>query len=79
MRPYAPVPNTMPTFQDLWFQAYVAALHRVEPAAAGMIANQAAQVAHERWKNPPTVECWDHRHNYPLGHQFKDDIPGTST
>lgn len=74
MRPYAPVPKTTPTFQDLWFQAYVAALHRVEPVAASMIADEAVQVAHERWKKAPTVECRGYMHNYSaVSRRFKDD------
>ncbi|WP_334032887.1 hypothetical protein [Burkholderia gladioli] len=79
MRPYAPTSNTTPTFQEFWLAAYLAALHRVEPIAARMIADEAVQVAHERWKNAPTVECWDYWHNYPLGHQTKDDLPSAST
>lgn len=78
MRPYAPVPNTMPTLRDLWFQAYVAALHRVEPVAASMMADEAVRVAHERWKTAPTVDCWDYQHNYPVGHRFKGEAPEPS-
>lgn len=45
----APSGSTFPDLLDLWFQAYIAALHRVEPISAGMIADQAVRVAVERW------------------------------
>ncbi|WP_144157631.1 hypothetical protein [Paraburkholderia sp. BCC1885] len=68
MRPYASQNDAdRLTIKDLWFYAYIAALHRVEPIAARMIADEAVQVAHERWKNAPAMKCWDYLHNYPVG------------
>ncbi|WP_175999973.1 hypothetical protein [Burkholderia vietnamiensis] len=75
MRPYASQNNADHlTIRDLWFHAYTAALHRAEPIAASMIADEAVRVAHERWKNPPRINCWDHVHNYPVGADVREDM-----
>ncbi|PXW26317.1 hypothetical protein [Paraburkholderia caballeronis] len=41
--------------RNLWFQAYIAALHRAEPVSAGMIADDAVRVAINRWKVLPNT------------------------
>jgi len=68
-----------PTIKQVWLLAFTAALHRVGPAAALLDADEALRIADARWKEAPTVGCWEYRHSYPLGHRFHDEEPRDST
>lgn len=68
LRPLAPS-NEM-SQKDFWIAAFVAALHRVDPARALAEADEALQLSNQRWchDNVPPVLASQYLHRYPLGY-----------
>lgn len=59
-----------PTRKQLWFAAFTAALHRLEPEKAISDADEALRLCDARWQNPPYVGTVNYEHDYPVGHNF---------
>ena len=66
--------NAMTSRRELWFAAYVAALHRVPPPDALAAADEALDLADSRWRAGHFVTTYKNRYDYPVGHTFPNAL-----
>lgn len=68
--PGSTMSNAMMSRRELWFAAYVAALHRVPPSDALAAADEALDLSDSRWRAGHFVTTYKDRYDYPVGHTF---------
>lgn len=76
MNPAAPhysTPHPEISQKQFWLSAYIAALHRVDHAAATAEADGALAACNKRWSNyAQPVQVWQSAHNCPVGFSDED-------
>lgn len=58
--------------KDFWIAAYLAALHRVNSDDALIEADKALATCDTRWQNAEYIAHWQYKHDFPIGHAFKE-------
>lgn len=71
MRPISARSTSLMSREELWFSAFLAALHRVEPKDAIDQAHEALRLCDEQWRDPPVVACFNHAHAFPVGQAYQ--------
>lgn len=67
--PYLITPHE-PTKKQFWMAAFTSLLSHMQPEEAVLAADIALNLCNTRWEEPEWVECWQYKHNYPVGHRF---------
>lgn len=71
MRPLSARSMPIMSREELWFAAFLAALHRVEPTQAIAQANESLKLCDEQWRDPPVITTFTYTHAYPVGQTYK--------
>lgn len=69
--PYILQPHE-PTRKQVWLEAFTSLLGHMGPDEAFEAADRALILCDQKWAAPEWVGSWQYRHNYPVGHVFRD-------
>jgi hypothetical protein len=69
--PYILQPHE-PTRKQVWLEAFTALLSHMGPDEAIEAADRALILCDKKWAAPEWVGSWQYRHNYPVGHVFRE-------